>query len=188
MFGAPHTTRSCAVAEVDVGEADAVGVGVRRRRRGSCATTTPLISRPGSSIASTSRPSWFSAAAMSAGRRVDRRELADPGERRAHRSEPQNCARKRTSPSQNVLHVVDAVAAAARCARGRSRTRSRCTPRGRCRRPRTRWGRPCPQPPSSIQPVCEHTRQPVAVAEDAAHRELGRRLGEREEDGQEARR
>ena len=89
MFGAPHTTRSLAVAEVDVGEPDAVGVGMRddvedaRRRR------TPWISRPGSLDRLDLEAELVQrVATMLVDRRVDRREVTDPGQRCAHRSEP----------------------------------------------------------------------------------------------------
>ena len=49
------------------------------------------------------------------------------------------------------------------------------------------FGSTMPQPPSSTHPVREHTVQPVALAEHARHRELDRRLGEREERREEAR-
>ena len=65
MLGAPHTTRTLAVAEVDVGEPDAVGVGMRDHVEDPGDDDAVRSSRPGSSIASTSRPSWFSASAMS---------------------------------------------------------------------------------------------------------------------------
>ena len=93
-----------AVAEVDVGEADAIGVGMRRRRRGCAPTTTPLISRPGSSIA-------FDLEAELVQRVGDRRRssastgvnsrIQESGARIDDR--PQNCAAKRTSPSQRFL-------------------------------------------------------------------------------------
>ena len=41
-------------------------------------------------------------------------------------------------------------------------------------------GSTMPHPPSSIHPVCEHVRHPVAAADGAGHLELGRRLGEGE--------
>ena len=92
-----------AVAEVDVGELQLVGVRGAATTSRMRATRHRAISRPGSSIASTSRPSWLSARDELVGSGVDRREVADPGEWRAHASVPsQYCARKRTSLSKNV--------------------------------------------------------------------------------------
>ncbi len=58
------------------------------------------------------------------------------------------------------LDLVDRRSGSSRSGRGRSRTRTRCTPRGRCPRRESTFGSTMPQPPSSIHPVREHTRQP----------------------------
>ena len=86
----------------DVDQRQLVGVGVRLDVEHLRATMTPVISSPGCSTPSTSRPSWLSAETMSATGASTGREVADPGERCAHRV-PQYCARKRTSPSKKVL-------------------------------------------------------------------------------------
>ena len=95
-----------AVAEVDVGEADAVGIGVRHD-----------VEDPGDDDAVDVAAGLVDLLDLEAelvqrvrdvGRRgLDRRELTDPGERCAHGHRldlgPQNCRRKRTSPSQTFL-------------------------------------------------------------------------------------
>ena len=98
MFGAPHTTRVCPLAEVDVGEADLVGVRVRQhvedaRRDHTADLAAGLLDGFDLEAELIQRGHDLGH------RRGDRREVADPGEGCEH----QYCARNRTSSSKNVL-------------------------------------------------------------------------------------
>ena len=90
------------VAGVDVGEADAIGVGMRQD------VEDPRDDHAADLAAGLVDPLDLEAELVQrvgdvGDRRLDRRELANPRERCAHRSRPQNCAAKRTSPSQRFL-------------------------------------------------------------------------------------
>ena len=156
------------------GSLSASGCGTTSRIR---ATTTPVISAPG--LARRPRPrgrAGSSAAAMSAtgaSTGVNSR-IQESG---ARDRVPQYCARKRTSPSKKFLIVVDAVAEHRDPLDAEAEREPGVLLGVDADRRGTRWGRPCPQPPSSIQPVLRAHAAARAVAEHAAHRELGRRLG-----------
>ena len=157
----------------------------RSCRPSGCGTTssiraaiTPRMSRPGSSTPSTSSPTWLSAADEFVGRCFDGRELPiqDSGARiSAIRTARGNACRR-----PRVLIVVDAVADLHDPLDARSRTRTPCHSSGSMPTASNTFGSTIPQPPSSIQPVREHTRASFAVAEHAADRQLRRRLGEGE--------
>ena len=97
-FGAPHTTR-VSPAPKSTSTSDSLSASGCFVTASTLPATTPVISSPGCSTLSTSRPSWFNAATSSgtgASTGVNSR-IQDSG--RAH----QYCARNRTSLSKNVL-------------------------------------------------------------------------------------
>ena len=114
----------------------------RKRPRLPSSSGTPRRSMPSTSAVETE-----SRVGELVERHLERDVLPQPGDR-----DSQNCLSTRRSPSQSGADVREVVLELRDALDPAAEGEARSTPRGRCRRSRTRAGRPCPAPPISSQP------------------------------------
>ena len=183
MFGAPQTTRSWPSPKSTSAS--------RMRSASGCGTTSRILRDDhavdlAAGLVDRLRPRGRAGSARRRCRPVGastgvNSRIQESGRARRTSELPRRSARRRPRGSSRGRRRRGA----GRGGRCRSRTRTRCTPRDRCRPRGTRWGRPCPRRRARPSRSRAHGAA-GAFAEHARHRELDRRLGEREERRQEA--